>query len=179
MVSKRTPLANIAISVIGASEATSRELEWAEHVGRHLGEAGALLICGGRGGVMEAACRGASGAGGLAIGILPSSAAADANPYVTIPILTGLGEARNVIVAGTSHAVIAIGGSYGTLSEIALALRAGIPVVGLHTWQATRSDGANLPIERVNTPQEAAQAALELAYARPGDSMSPSSASSP
>jgi uncharacterized protein (TIGR00725 family) len=95
---------------------------------------GAVLVCGGLGGTMEAACRGARQAGGLTVGILPGSDRSDANAYVDVALPTGLGEARNALVVGTADAVIAIGGGYGTLSEIGLALKAGKRVVGLDTW---------------------------------------------
>jgi len=107
----------------------------AEEVGRALGERGVALVCGGLGGVMEAACRGAKGAGGATIGILPGSDRAAANGFVDVAIPTGLGEARNALVVRAADAVVAVGGGYGTLSEIALALRAGKRVVGLGTWE--------------------------------------------
>lgn len=107
----------------------------AEEVGKELAKAGAVLVCGGLGGVMEAACRGAASAGGKTIGILPGGERHEANPYVQFALPTGLGHARNVIVAQSAQAVIALDGSYGTLSEIALALNKGIPVIGLKTWQ--------------------------------------------
>jgi uncharacterized protein (TIGR00725 family) len=155
----RTPI----IAVVGGSTATAEEAAVAEAVGRALAEAGAVLLCGGRGGVMEAACRGAKAAGGLTIGILPGTDRSQANPYVDVPIVTGLGEARNAVVARTAQAVIAIGGSYGTLSEIAFALRFGVPVVGLKTWEVRREAHPPAPIVYVDTPEEAVVRALELA----------------
>ena len=107
----------------------------ATDVGSAIGAAGAILVCGGLGGVMKAACIGAKAAGGTTVGILPGSDRGSANDYVDIAIATGLGEARNAIVVGCSDAVIAVGGEFGTLSEIALALRGGKPVVGLKTWE--------------------------------------------
>jgi uncharacterized protein (TIGR00725 family) len=107
----------------------------AAEVGRLLAERGAVLVCGGRGGAMEAACRGAKEADGLTIGILPGSDRSDANPFVDVVLPTGLGEARNALVVGAADVVIAIGGGYGTLSEIALALKAGKRVIGLGTWE--------------------------------------------
>jgi uncharacterized protein (TIGR00725 family) len=107
----------------------------AEDVGRGLGSAGAVVVCGGRGGVLEAACRGAAGAGGMAVGILPGADRGEANEFVTVAIATGLGEARNALVAQAADALVAVGGAYGTLSEIALALAAGTPVVGLDSWE--------------------------------------------
>jgi uncharacterized protein (TIGR00725 family) len=109
----------------------------AEEVGRELAKRGVTLVCGGLGGVMEAACRGAKQSGGRTIGILPGRSPKDANPYVDIPIVTGMGYSRNVIVVSTGRAVIAVGGAYGTLSEIGHALGYGIPVVGLKTWPLT------------------------------------------
>jgi uncharacterized protein (TIGR00725 family) len=107
----------------------------AAEVGRLLAERGATLVCGGRGGAMEAACRGAKEADGLTVGILPGADRSDANPFVDVALPTGLGEARNALVVGAADAVIAIGGGYGTLSEIALALKAGKRVIGLGTWE--------------------------------------------
>ncbi|TFG46333.1 MAG: TIGR00725 family protein, partial [Dehalococcoidia bacterium] len=114
------------ISVIGASRASAEELQTAEAVGKEVAKAGAALVCGGLDGIMEAACRGAVSAGGITIGILPGEHRETANPYVQIPIVTGMGYARNAIVAKSGQAVIAIGGGYGTLSEIAYARQAGI-----------------------------------------------------
>ena len=128
-----------------------------------MAESGAVLVCGGRGGVMEAACRGAKAAGGLTIGILPGVDRGGANAFVDVPIVTGMGEARNAIVARTAQAVIAIGGSYGTLSEIAFALRFGVPVVGLGTWAVEREAHPPAPIVCVDSPEEAAARALALA----------------
>lgn len=111
----------------------------AEEVGAELARRGVTLVCGGLSGVMAAACKGAHAAGGTTVGILPGNRRQDANPYVDIPIVTTVGEARNVMVVNSAQAVIAIGGEYGTLSEIAFALRDGIPVVGLNTWSLSRS----------------------------------------
>ena len=148
-----------AISVIGGSTANNRELQWAQEVGQRIAQRGHLLICGGRGGVMEAACRGAQGEGGLTVGILPGSDRSGGNPFLTVAIPTGLGEARNVIVARAADAVIAIGGSYGTLSEMSFALKAGIPVVGLNTWTATSAAGNEIGLRRAATPEEAVELA--------------------
>jgi uncharacterized protein (TIGR00725 family) len=112
---------------------------------------------------MEAACRGAKAAGGITVGILPGVERGQANAYVDISIVTGLGEARNAIVARTARAIVAVGGSYGTLSEIALALRFGVPVVGLGTWEIKRAAHPSVPIVYVDTPGEAAAQALALA----------------
>ena len=122
------------VAVIGGGQCSREESRLAEKVGRELARHGAILVCGGLGGVMEAACRGASAEGGVTIGILPGDNRHLANPYVQIPIVTGLGYARNAIVAKSAQAVIAVGGAYGTLSEIAHALQNNIPVIGLSTW---------------------------------------------
>ncbi|MBE9507981.1 MAG: TIGR00725 family protein [Chloroflexi bacterium] len=156
----------LIIAVIGGSAPTPEETAAAEAVGRALAEAGAVLICGGCGGVMEAACRGAKSAGGLTIGILPGTDRSEANPYVDIPIVTGIRCARNVIIARTAQAAIAVGGSYGTLSEIAFALSSDTPVVGLGTWEVQRQGHPLAPIVRAATPEEAVARALELARRR-------------
>jgi hypothetical protein len=122
------------VAVVGASEASEAEMAKAETVGRLVAAAGAIVVCGGRGGVMAAACRGAAQAGGTAVGILPGLERAAANEWVTVALPTGLGELRNGLIIRAADVVVAIGGSYGTLSEIALALRAGVPVIGLGTW---------------------------------------------
>ena len=114
-------------------------------VGYLIGKSGAILICGGQGGVMEASAKGARDAGGITIGILPGANASEANPYIDIPIVTDLGNARNAINVLTSQAIIAIHGSYGTLSEIALALKCHTPVVGLDTWDLVPPGGEALP----------------------------------
>ncbi|NPA15099.1 MAG: TIGR00725 family protein [Deferribacteres bacterium] len=122
------------IGVIGASIATSRDLENAFAIGKLIAQLGCALICGGLGGVMEAAARGAKEAGGLTIGVIPGYSKSDANPYIDVPIATGLGHARNVIIAATSDALVAVGGEYGTLSEIAFSLKMGKPVISLFSW---------------------------------------------
>ncbi len=122
------------IGVIGAGECEAELGRLAEAVGRGIAEAGAVLVCGGMGGVMEAACRGAKSAGGLAIGILPGPDRRGANDCVDIAIATGIGEARNLAIIRTSDALVAVGGSYGTLSEIGFALKMGKKVVGLRIW---------------------------------------------
>jgi conserved hypothetical protein, DprA/Smf-related, family 1 len=110
----------------------------AEEVGREIAKRKGVLICGGLTGVMEGAARGAKKEGGLTIGVIPSESADDANPFIDIPIVTGLRDARNVIVVRSSEAIIAIHGKYGTLSEIAFALKFKVPVIGLHTWDITQ-----------------------------------------
>lgn len=120
------------IALIGHAQATSGEQEAAYAVGRAIAGNGAVLVCGGLDGVMEAACRGAQETGGTTVGILPGTEGG--NPYLGITIRTGLGHARNVLVVLSADAVIAIGGSHGTLSEIAIALKTGRPVYGINTW---------------------------------------------
>lgn len=126
------------IGVIGAGNCTAQTAQVAEAVGYGLAQQRLALICGGLGGVMAAACRGAKAAGGTTIGILPGTHRTAANPWVDIAIATGLGEARNLIIVRSAQALIAIGGEYGTLSEIAFALKLGVPVIGLETWQLAR-----------------------------------------
>jgi uncharacterized protein (TIGR00725 family) len=122
------------VAVIGGTLADTRALAQAEEVGRLLAEAGAVLVTGGRDGIAEAACKGAAEAGGTAVGILPSRHRAEANPWVTVAVPTGLGETRNALVVMDVDAVIAFPGAFGTLSELAHALLAGTPVIGLGTW---------------------------------------------
>ena len=156
------------ISVIGGEGAGADPLLLAEQVGRELGRRGVTLVCGGRGGVMEEACRGARAEGGHTIGTLPGRNAAETppNPYVEFPIFTGIGYARNAIVALSGDAVIAISGSYGTLSEIAYALINGVPLVGLDTWDFDYHDWEPGGIIRVSTAAEAVEKAVSLAEAR-------------
>ncbi len=149
------------IAVIGGGECTAREAELAGEVGRELARNGAVLVCGGLGGVMEAACRGASTEGGLTVGILPGNSRQAANPYVQIPVVTGMGEARNVVVVKTAGAVIAVGGGYGTLSEIGHALRIGKPVIGLDTWSISRDNRVDSRIIPAGSPSAAVSRALE------------------
>jgi uncharacterized protein (TIGR00725 family) len=153
----------LQVSVIGGGEAERELLAEAEQVGRLLAEAGAVLVCGGRGGVMEAASRGARTAGGEVIGILPSLSAADANEHVTHAVATGIGHARNLAVVASGEAVIAIGGEWGTLSEIALARRLERPVVALRSWTLGNRGDRDLGIAEVETAAEAVESALAAA----------------
>jgi uncharacterized protein (TIGR00725 family) len=137
------------VAVVGPGEATDAQLEAAEEVGRRLAEHDAIVVCGGLGGVMAAACRGARSAGGLTIGILPGGDRSEANEWVTVSIPTGLGELRNGLVVRAADAVIAVGGAYGTLSEIAFALKTGVPVIGLGSWDIERLQVARSPREAV------------------------------
>ncbi|HUU43866.1 MAG TPA: TIGR00725 family protein [Planctomycetota bacterium] len=151
------------VSVIGASSADRRALAWAEEVGRRLAENDVVLLCGGLGGVMEAACRGAKSAGGLTVGILPMADRDGGNDYLDVAVATGMGYARNAIVAYSGDAVIAIGGSSGTLSEIAYATVRRVPVVTLGSWTLTEralSHGAR-PVEAAS-PADAVDKVLEI-----------------
>jgi len=141
------------VAVCGASAAGAEQLRLAEAVGRLLAERGAVVVCGGLGGVTEAASKGATGAGGLVVGLLPGESREGANPYLTVALATGLGQARNVLIVTAADAVIAIGQGWGTLSEIAFARRLGRRVLGLDTW---RVEG----LETVATPDEAVEKAL-------------------
>jgi uncharacterized protein (TIGR00725 family) len=141
------------VAVVGPGDASADEAATAERVGRLLAERGAVVVCGGLGGVMEAVCRGAREGGGTAVGILPGLDRAAANEHVSVAVASGLGEARNALVARSADVLIAVGGEYGTLSEIALGLKAGKRVIGLGTWDI---DG----VEAVEGPEEAVRAAL-------------------
>ena len=145
------------VAVVGAGEASAEEIAVAEEVGRLLAEHGAVLVCGGLGGVMEAACRGAKEAGGSTVGILPGRDRAAANAYVDVAIATGLGEARNALVVRAADVLIAVGGGYGTLSEIALGLKSGTPVVGIGSWEL-----AGRPLTEARDAPEAVELALGL-----------------
>jgi len=122
------------IGVIGASEADKDLLEMAHQLGRDIAQNGWILVTGGLGGVMEASSKGANEEGGMVIGILPTASTKDANDYVTVPIATNMGHARNVIIAHTADALVAVGGGYGTLSEIAVAKKLGKRVFGINSW---------------------------------------------
>lgn len=144
------------IGVLGNSVCDQEVIDLAEAVGREIAQRDALLVCGGMTGVMEGAARGAKDAGGLTIGILPGSDADDANPYIDVPIVTGMGKARNSIVVFTSEVVIAIHGQYGTLTEVAYALHFDIPVVSLNSWQVSDE------IVTAHDPVDAVEKAFEL-----------------
>lgn len=148
------------IGVIGGGNVSSEIADIAEEVGREIALHGAILICGGLGGVMEFACKGAKAEKGMTVGILPGTKALDANKYVDIPVVTGLGTARNSIVVRSSQAVIAVDGEFGTLSEIAYALQYNIPVIGLNTWVLYKDTGKDTSIIVANNPAEAVQKAI-------------------
>lgn len=143
------------IAVVGAAECDDTTAGHARQVGRLLAERGVAVVCGGRGGVMAGVAEGANERGGVAIGILPGESRHEGNEYLSVAIATGLGEARNAIIARTCDAMIGIGGEYGTLSEIALALKMGKPVVSLGSWDV------DARIVQVDSPERAVDAALE------------------
>jgi uncharacterized protein (TIGR00725 family) len=151
------------VAVIGAGEADAGLCAVAEQVGRELGRRGAVLVCGGLGGVMEAACRGARAAGGTTVGVLPGADRRAANAHVEVAIATGIGELRNGLIVHTADVLIAVGGAYGTLSEIALALRAGKRVIGLGTWELAQAGVAVDAIEVAADPVDAVERALAAA----------------
>ncbi len=153
----------VYIAVVGPSAGTPAELAIGEAVGRGVAEAGGVLVCGGMGGVMEAAAGGCADAGGRSVGILPSDSRLDANPYLTIAVATGIGEARNAIVVRTADVVIAVHGEFGTLSEIALALKMGKPVVGIGTWELGKDGEPVDAIVRAADAKDAVSQALRLA----------------
>ena len=142
------------VAVVGPGEATAGEESAAEQVGRALAEAGAVVLTGGHGGVMAAASRGGREAGGLTVGLLPGEDRRAANEWVEVAIPTGLGELRNGLIVRAADAVIAVGGAYGTLSEVALALKTGVPVVGIGTWEIAG-------IRVADSPDDAVQQALK------------------
>jgi uncharacterized protein (TIGR00725 family) len=150
------------VAVVGPHDATRTELDQAEQVGAGLARAGAVLVCGGLSGVMHAAARGCESAGGISVGILPGDDRDPGSPHLTVAVSTGLGETRNALVVRTSDAVIAISGEFGTLSEVAFALKLGKPVVGLHTWELAKGGRPVDAITRVETPEEAVAGALRL-----------------
>jgi len=153
----------LIIAVIGGGQCSAKEAVLAEAVGRELAKREVILVCGGLGGVMEAACRGATIESGLTIGILPSDDPATSNPYVQIPVATGVGYARNIAVVKSAQAVIAIDGDYGTLSEISYALKSNIPVIGLNTWSLSRNGQEDKSIIEAEDAVDAVEKAISLA----------------
>jgi uncharacterized protein (TIGR00725 family) len=154
------------VGVAGASQPAPSLLGQAEWLGRRLAEGGAVVICGGGPGVMEAVCRGAQAAGGTTIGLLPGLDRAEGNPYLTVSLPTGLGQGRNLLLVRSSDALVAVGGGFGTLSEIALALRTGTPVVGLATWSLHLDARPVDAFPVAADPDAAADLALEAARSR-------------
>lgn len=150
----------IHLGISGSGVCSNEDARVAFEVGRLAAEAGAVVITGGLGGVMEAACEGARSAGGVTVGLLPGSDRSEANPYVTVAIPTGIGEMRNALLVRASDAIIAIGGEFGTLSEVALALKLGVPVVGIGTWSLEREGMTLDPILRATDAADAMRLAL-------------------
>jgi uncharacterized protein (TIGR00725 family) len=153
----------IYVGVVGAGMPDPDTDPIAEDVGRLIAERGAILVCGGLTGVMEAACRGAKSAGGTTVGILPSTNRREANRYVDVAIATGMGEMRNALIVRSADVLIAVGGEYGTLSEIAFALKSGTPVVGLGTWDLAAAKQGAAGLVPARTPAEAVETALRAA----------------
>jgi uncharacterized protein (TIGR00725 family) len=159
----------VIIGVIGGERCSAAEEQAAYATGREIGARGHVLVCGGRDGVMEAACRGAREAGGHTIGVLPGLDRTEMNRYVEFPIVTGLGFARNTIIARTADALIAIGGRYGTLSEIAFAFICDKPVAGLGTWALALPDGEAVPIVACASAGEAVDYCERMAALASGE----------
>ena len=151
------------IAVIGSSSPPSKALLDAYEVGKELAIRGAIVLCGGLGGVMESVSRGVYEAGGTTVGILPGNDPTQANSFIDIPIATGMGSARNAIITRAAQAVIAISGAFGTLSEIGHALADGTTVVGLDTWTFSTMGREDTTLIRATTPKEAVEMALEAA----------------
>lgn len=154
-ISGVVPVNSIQIGVIGAGSCGGEVRKIAEEVGREIAKKGAILICGGLGGVMEASAKGAKAEGGITVGILPGFDPSDANPFIDIKIVTGLSHARNVLVVHSSDVLIAVSGGYGTLSEIAIALKLLKPVVGFNTWDISPT------IVQAGNAKEAVKKAIE------------------
>ena len=144
------------IGVIGAGECSDKIYQLARNLGSEIGKKGWILVCGGLGGVMEAAARGCAEAGGMTVGILPGLDKASANLYIKIPLATGLGEGRNLLVVRASDVLVSVAGGYGTLSEIGLALKVNKPVLGLETWENIQG------VQYVSDPEEAIQLVEKL-----------------
>ncbi|MEP7019248.1 MAG: TIGR00725 family protein [Pseudonocardiales bacterium] len=159
----------LRVAVVGpGAEATPEICALARDVGRLLAERGAIVLTGGLGGVMAAAAEGATSAGGVAVGLLPGTDRAAANQYLTISVPTGLGELRNALLVECADGIVAVGGSWGTLSEIALACRAAVPVVSLAGWSVLAADGSPLPLVAAASPDTAVRSVLDLVATRPG-----------
>jgi len=148
------------VGVIGGQLCTDEDERAAYEVGSLLARRGAVIVCGGLGGIMEAACKGAKEGGGITIGILPGPFRGDANPYVDYVIATDMGQARNAVIVRTADAVVAVGGGYGTLSEIAMALKMGKKVVALSSWEISSKGAPDERIMRVENPEAAVDAVM-------------------
>ena len=157
---------SLYIGVAGASRPAPDLLDQAEVLGRRLAEAGAVLVCGGGPGVIEAVCRGARSVGGTTVGLLPGLDRGDANPHLSVAVPTGMGQGRNLLLVRSSDAMVAVGGGFGTLSEIALALRTGVPVVGLATWSLQLDAGPVDAFPTAGDAETAARLAIEAARSR-------------
>ena len=164
------------IGVIGGERCSAAEGEVAYAVGREVAARGHTLVCGGRGGVMREACRGARSLDGVTVGVLPGDSRADMNEFVTVPVVTGLGFARNTIIARSADALVAVGGRYGTLSEIAFALIAGRPVVTIGSWDLTLPDGATVPLVPCSGAGAALDACERLAGSAAAETQTPGTA---
>jgi uncharacterized protein (TIGR00725 family) len=156
----------LQIGVLGASAPGAELARAAERIGELIAREGAALVCGGLGGVMEAAAKGAAAVGGVTVGVLPGSDPDEANPFIGIAVATDMGHARNAIIVRSCDAAIAVGGGFGTLSEIALAMKCGVPVVGYKTWDARGGEGLAAPAVTAATPEEAVRRALAEARRR-------------
>lgn len=154
------------MAVCGGSVFEQEASDAAEAVGAELARRGGVVMCGGGGGVMEAVCKGARSEGGMTVGFLPGDLRSEANEYVDVALPTGMGEMRNMLLVRASDVVIAIAGEFGTLSEVAFALRLGIPVVGLDTWELVRKGQPDTSIARATDPADAVEKALQLAASR-------------
>jgi uncharacterized protein (TIGR00725 family) len=161
--------APVQVAVVGPGEATPEICALALEVGRLLASRGAVVVTGGLGGVMAAAAEGAAAAGGMSIGLLPGTDRADGDPHSTVLIPTGLGELRNAVVVRCADGLVAVGGSWGTLNEIALAQRAEVPVVCLEGWSVFAADGSPLPLSTAASPAEAVQRVIEIIERRAAD----------
>ena len=150
------------ISVIGSADPSKKDYDFAYKLGELIGEKDLVLVCGGLGGIMEAVSKGVKSAGGITVGILPEENKQSINPYIDIPIVTGMGEARNIIIALTADVVIAVGGELGTLSELAISMKHKKPVIGLNTWDLDREYCKKVNIIEVYDPQEAIDKAISL-----------------
>jgi len=154
------PSDTVYVAVVGTGEREPGTDAAAQEIGRLIAEGKGVLVCGGLGGVMEAACKGAKDGGGTTVGILPSDDRRHANPYVDVAIATGMGEMRNALIVRTADVVIAVGGEYGTLSEIAFALKIGRPVVGLGSWDLAKAKQGATGVIDAASPADAVAGAF-------------------
>ena len=159
---------NIHIGVLGPNETSVSQDATGREVGKRIAEAGAVLLCGGLGGMMQAAAEGAKAAGGRTVGILPGTDKSEANPFIDLALPTGLGAFRNALLVRACDAVIAVHGAYGTLSEMAFALRLGVPVIGLDSWSVSSGGRSDPGIHVAGSPQVAVDLAMQLAGSRGG-----------